>query len=173
MVQLSNSPVLKWWNEKMLNGLKCSAFGVVLNVRHLERSALSRWDLNIGLVEYSNGNSYPIVESSVSKPWSKYQTKNVWNLDIKFCLWTLQKSCCNELCYLIGLPSRTQDDTFIFTTIFITVQFRFVRLLTSLFSSNLEVYFTSAPSWPAGNISTELYLHSMVIIELYLHWMIV
>ena len=70
MVQLSNGPVLKWCNEKMsLNCLKCSAFGVVLTVSHLERSALSRsWDLNIGLVEYSNGNSYPIVESSVSKP---------------------------------------------------------------------------------------------------------
>ena len=51
--------------------------------------------------------------------------------------------------------------------VILLVWIRFVRFLTSLFSSNLEVYFTSPPSWPARNISTELYLHWIVIIEIY------
>ena len=37
-------------------------------------------------------------------------------------------------------------------------RFKFVRLLKSLFPSNLEVRFTSALSWPAHNTSTDVSL---------------
>ena len=49
---------------------------------------------------------------------------------------------------------KNVDDTVIFVTIFIPgslVRIRFVRFLTILFPSNLKVYSTSAPSWPARN----------------------
>ena len=42
--------------------------------------------------------------------------------------------------------------------IYLLSQIRFVQLLTRFFPSNLEVNFTSGLSWPARNISTELYL---------------
>ena len=51
----------------------------------------------------------------------------------------------------------------------------FVLLLTICYKghylyspSNQEVYFMSTPSWPVRNISTDIYLQLMVVIEL--HW---
>ena len=57
----------------------------------------------------------------------------------------------------------------IFVTIFI-IGTNQVRSVTDKF---VLLQSGSVPSGPARNISTELYLHWMVVIKLYLHWMIV
>ena len=46
----------------------------------------------------------------------------------------------------------------IYNIYWLLTRFKFVRLLAQLFPSNLEVHLTSALSWPANNINTDVYL---------------
>ena len=46
----------------------------------------------------------------------------------------------------------------IYNIYWLLTRFKFVRLLTQLFPSNLEVHFTSMLSWPARNINMDVYL---------------
>ena len=66
---------------------------------------------------------------------------------------------------------KNVDDTIIFMQYLLLSLFRFVQLLTSLFHSNLEVCFTSAPNWPcgldglAGSYLAKVNIHSFISSE--------
>ena len=55
------------------------------------------------------------------------------------------------------------DDLIIFIQYLLLFCFRLGLLLARIIHSNLEVYFTSAPSWTARYLNIELYLQRMVI----------
>ena len=113
--------------------------------------------LGVLLSSSSSSSSGPIWSSISVSRWNKW---NKWNYFLVF------KQVLTD-----WFAWKNVDDTIIFIQYLLQFYFSFVQLLSILFPSNLEVCFTSAPSWPACNISTELYLHWMVNIELYLHWM--
>ena len=65
---------------------------------------------------------------------------------------------------------KNVDDTIIFIQYWLLFLFRFVQLTTRISHSNLEVWFTRAPSWQARNISIQLYNTSLMIFNKCLGW---
>ena len=52
------------------------------------------------------------------------------------------------------------------TNVYLLHPFRFIQLLTIIFHSNLEVYFTSALHWPERHNGTEMYLRQKEIFSI-------